>query len=160
MLSDESLMRAAIHKAAEGIRAGQLPFGACIAKDHEIISCAYNTILKEINTTAHAEINAIHEACSALQTIDLSGCVLFCTCKPCPMCLGACGLANISRVVYGARIEDANLEGFTVLKTPDTIIHMILDGKTEVTGDFLRYECLEVFKLWGCRNKKQYFSAP
>ncbi len=154
MLSDESLMRAAIHKATEGISAGQLPFGACVAKDGEIISCAYNTILRETNATAHAEINAIREACISLRSIDLSGCTIFCTCEPCPMCLGACGLANISKVVYGARIGDVDLAGFTVLETPAAIINMISNGKIEVNGSFLLQENLELFKAWERRNKR------
>jgi guanine deaminase len=152
MASDESLMRAAIRKASDGISDGQLPFGACVAKDSEIVSCAYNTLLREVNTTAHAEINAIKEACGALKTIDLTGCTLFCTCEPCPMCLGACGLANISKIVYGARIRDVDLEGFTVLETPAEIIGLIGEGKIEVTGDFLREENLELFRSWEHRN--------
>jgi guanine deaminase len=154
MGSDESLMRAAICKASEGISAGQLPFGACVAKDGEIISCANNTMLKDTNTTAHAEINAIRDACVALKTIDLTGCTLFCTCEPCPMCLGACGLANILKIVYGARISDVDLEGFTVLETPAAIIGLIGEGKIEVTGDFLREENLGLFKSWEHRNRK------
>jgi tRNA(Arg) A34 adenosine deaminase TadA len=154
MASDKALMSIAISKAVEGIRHGQLPFGACIAKDGTAISFAHNTILGDKNVTAHAEINAIIKACNAMNTLDLSGCTLFCTCEPCPMCLGACGLANISKVVYGARIGDVNLEGFTVLETPDAIINMICDGKIEVIGDFMREENLGLFNLWERRNEE------
>jgi tRNA(Arg) A34 adenosine deaminase TadA len=154
MSSDEALMSIAISKAVEGIRYGQLPFGACIAKDGVAISFAHNTILKDTNTTAHAEINAIREACKKLGNVDLSGCTIYCTCEPCPMCLSACSLANISRIVYGARIGDVNLEGFTVLETSEAIVEMICDGNIEVIGDFLREENLGLFNLWERRNEE------
>ncbi len=148
MKSDEALMRIAINKAVEGVHFGQLPFGACIAKDGKAISFAHNTILKENNVTAHAEINAIRNACMKMNTPDLSGCVMYCTCQPCPMCLSACSLANISRIVYGARIGDVKLEGFTVLSTPGSIMEELCDGKIEVIGNFLRDENLELLRLW------------
>ena len=155
MKPDEALMRIAINKAVEGVHFGQLPFGACIAKDGKAISFAHNTLLIENNVTAHAEINSIREACMKMSTIDLSGCTMYCTCQPCPMCLSACSLANISRIVYGARISDVNLEGFTVLSTPDHIMDEICDGKIEVVGDLLRDENLELFRLWEalCRHR-------
>jgi tRNA(Arg) A34 adenosine deaminase TadA len=154
MATDEALMSIAISKAVEGIRHGQLPFGACIAKDGTAISFAHNTLLKDANTTAHAEINAIREACKKLDTIDLSGCTIYCTCEPCPMCISACSLSNISKIVYGARIGDVNLEGFTILETPEEIIDIICDGKIEVIGGFMREENLGLFNLWQRRNEE------
>lgn len=148
MISDEALMRIAINKAVEGVHFGQLPFGACIAKDGKAISFAHNTLLKENNVTAHAEINAIREACIKMNTPDLSDCIIYCTCQPCPMCLSACSLANISRIVYGAKISDVNLEGFTVIPTPDSIMDEICDGKIVVVDNFLRDENLALLRLW------------
>ena len=118
MKPDEALMRIAINKAVEGVHFGQLPFGACIAKDGKAISFAHNTLLKETNVTAHAEINAIREACAKMNTLDLSGCTMYCTCQPCPMCLSACGLANISR--DRVRCEDRRREPRRVYRPPDT----------------------------------------
>jgi tRNA(Arg) A34 adenosine deaminase TadA len=111
----ERFMRAAIKKAQEGIRKGQTPFGACIVKNGVIISGEHNRVWASGDITAHAEMNAIRKACTRLKTIDLSGCVLYSTCEPCPMCLGACHWARITTVVYGARIEDARRAGFNEL---------------------------------------------
>ena len=104
---DEKFMRLAINKAKQGIKQGQTPFGACISKDGEVISCVHNIVWESLDITAHAEISAIREACKKLNTVDLSGCVIYSTCEPCPMCFSACHWAKISKIVYGAQIEDA-----------------------------------------------------
>lgn len=83
------------------------PFGAVIVKDGEIIAKGRNSVLKDKNATAHAEINAIEKASKYLNTHDLSGCVLYTTCYPCPMCLSACIWANIKTIYYGNTKEDA-----------------------------------------------------
>ena len=84
------------------------PFGAIILKDGKIIASAHNEVLKTKDSTAHAEINVIRKACKVLDSFDLSGCVLYTTCQPCPMCLGAIFWARISKVYYGATKEDAS----------------------------------------------------
>ncbi len=146
VMADGRFMRMAIDKALEGIRNGQLPFGACIERGGEVISCEHNTILKERDVTAHAEVNAIKEACKKLDTLDLSGCTAYCTCEPCPMCLGALSLANIKKVVYGARIHDVGLIGYTVIDTPPALFSIL--GFVEVDAGFLMEENLKILREW------------
>ena len=88
------------------------PFGACIVKNNKIIGKGNNSVLKDNDPTAHAEINAIRDACKKLNTYDLSGCTIYTTCYPCPMCLSAIIWANIDKVYYGNTKEDAEDIGF------------------------------------------------
>ena len=88
------------------------PFGACVVKDGEIIGRGSNKVISENDPTAHAEINAIREACKNIGSYDLSGCELYTSCYPCPMCLSAIIWANIKKVYYGNTKEDAAEIGF------------------------------------------------
>lgn len=88
------------------------PFGACIVKDGEIIGKGINRVIKDNDPTAHAEVVAIRNACKKLGTYDLTGCELYTSCYPCPMCLSAIIWANIKRVYYGNTKEDAADIGF------------------------------------------------
>lgn len=88
------------------------PFGACIVKDGKIIGKGSNQVIKSNDPTMHAEIVAIREACKTLNTYDLSGCEIYTTCFPCPMCLSAIIWSNIKKVYYGNNKEDAADIGF------------------------------------------------
>ena len=88
------------------------PFGACVVKDGQIIGKGSNKVLSSNDPTAHAEINAIREACKNINSYDLSGCELYTSCYPCPMCLSAIIWANIKKVYYGNTKEDAANIGF------------------------------------------------
>ena len=88
------------------------PFGAVVVKDGQIVGKGDNRVLIKHDATAHAEITAIRDACQNLQTHDLSGCVLYTNCYPCPMCLSAIIWANIKKVYYGCTKEDAESIGF------------------------------------------------
>ncbi len=88
------------------------PFGACVVKDGEIIGKGINRVIKDNDPTAHAEITAIRNACKKLGTYDLTGCELYTSCYPCPMCLSAIIWANIKKVYYGNTKEDAADIGF------------------------------------------------
>ena len=88
------------------------PFGACIIKDGKIIGKGSNHVLINNDPTAHAEIMAIRDACKNLQTYDLSNCILYTSCYPCPMCLSAIIWSNIKVVYYGNTKEDAANIGF------------------------------------------------
>ena len=88
------------------------PFGTCIVKDGVIVGKGSNHVLENNDPTAHAEIIAIREACKNLNTYDLSGCELYTSCYPCPMCLSAIIWSNISKVYYGNTKEDAASIGF------------------------------------------------
>ena len=113
--SEDQFMAAAIAKAREGILAGQSPFGAVIVSKGVVVAATHNTVWRDLDPTAHAEVNCIRSATKALQTISLSGCEMYSTCEPCPMCLSAIHWSKIDRVVFGATIADAAAAGFCEL---------------------------------------------
>ena len=102
-MTDEELMRAALDEAREAAALGEVPVGAVVAKDGEIISRAHNLRESGKNATYHAELMAIDAACKALGGWRLWQCELFVTLEPCPMCSGAIINSRLKRVVYGAR---------------------------------------------------------
>lgn len=156
-MNDERFMTAAIIAATEGIEAGQTPFGACIVRDGEIISAAHNSVWGNTDITAHAEIQAIRNACRKLDTVDLAGCVIYSTCEPCPMCFAACHWAKISKIVFGARIADAEQAGFSELTISNEQMKTLGHSGIEITGDFLRDECAKLFTTWAEREDKQSY---
>ena len=87
-------------------------FGAVILKDGEVVASSHNTVIESKDPTAHAEVNAIRKACRVLNTHDLSGCVLYTSAEPCPMCLSAIIWANIKKVYYANTRSDADKIGF------------------------------------------------
>ena len=106
-------MKAAIREAYRGIENGEGgPFGAVIVKDGKIIARGHNQVLKNKDATCHGEMQAIRRASKRLGTHDLSGCEIYTTGEPCPMCLGAIMWANIERVFYGCNIADTEDIGF------------------------------------------------
>ena len=106
-------MRRAIRLAEDNAASGNGgPFGAVIVKDGKVVAEGSNTVTVDNDPTAHAEVNAIRRACAVLGTFDLSGCELYTSCEPCPMCLAACYWAHVSKVFYAAGREDAADAGF------------------------------------------------
>ena len=99
-MNDEDYMKLAIEESAKG----NWPYGAVIVKNDKVIAKAHNTTREDLDTTAHAEVNAIRIAVKAIDNPSLSGCTLYTSSESCPMCTGAEIWANISRVVYGASI--------------------------------------------------------
>ncbi|MHB0999138.1 MAG: nucleoside deaminase [Armatimonadota bacterium] len=148
LINDEYFMRLAIRRASEGIKHGQTPFGACIVKDGAAIICEHNMVWENTDITAHAEVTAIREACSIMGTIDLSGCVMYTTCEPCPMCFSACHWARISKIVYGAHISDARDAGFNELTISNTVMKESGGSPVELVDGVLRVECADLFKEW------------
>jgi guanine deaminase len=113
MKDDRYLLRHAIKIAENGIDKGFGPFGAVIAKEGKIIAEANNNVVMSHDPTAHAEVLAIRKAASLLKTHDLSECVLYSSCEPCPMCLGAIYWSGIKKVVYASDRHDAEKSGFS-----------------------------------------------
>src|SRR5690606_6084224 len=111
-MDDRDAMNEAIRVCREGIADGQTPFGSAIVRDGLLVAARHNTVWRDLDPTAHAEVHAIRAAAGALRPIDLSGCSLFTTCEPCPMCLAAIHWSRIDRVVFGATIADAAAAGF------------------------------------------------
>lgn len=151
-----NVMELAIKRARETMNEGKGgPFGAAIVdKNGEIISVASNMVLGKNDPTAHAEIEAIREACKKLNTYDLSGCTLYATGYPCPMCLSAIIWANIKDVYYATELEDALKIGFR-----DSFIYDYLKNKN---SDILnlkqmnRMEAIELFNEYQEKNKTIY----
>lgn len=106
------------------------PFGAVIVKDGKVVGSGNNHVIANNDPTAHAEIMAIRNACQTLNTFDLSGCELYTSCYPCPMCLSAIIWANIKTVYYGNTKEDAANIGFR-----DDMIYKYLENLTTKNGD-------------------------
>lgn len=150
-------MQLAIEKAKEGIEKGQTPFGACVVKDNKVISTAHNTVWKDTDITRHAEINAIMDACKVLNNIDLSSCTIYSTCEPCPMCFSACHWARISKIIYGASIEDAKKIGFNELTVSNKKMKESGKSSIEIESGFLKKECLELFEIWLKRKDKKVY---
>ncbi|MBE6152252.1 MAG: nucleoside deaminase [Firmicutes bacterium] len=120
------------------------PFGAVIVKDGKIIASAHNTVVESMDATAHAEVNAIREASKILNTHDLSGCILFTSAEPCPMCLSAIIWANIKEVYYANTRKDTDDIGFR-----DDMIYECLKGNGNTFMKITHVEskeALEVFK--------------
>lgn len=106
-MNSKDFIELAIRIANENIDNGGGPFGAVIVKDGEIISTSGNSVTKDLDPTAHAEVNAIRKACEKLNTYDLSGCEIYASCEPCPMCLGAIYWARIDALYFAATKHDA-----------------------------------------------------
>ena len=113
MKNDRSLLNKAIEIAEKGISKGSGPFGAVVTKNGEILAAANNMVVLSHDPTAHAEVLAIRKASEILKSHNLSGCVIYTSCEPCPMCLGAIYWSGIRKVVYGCDRRDAENSGFS-----------------------------------------------
>ena len=110
---NNAFMQEAIHRAVENVRSGRGgPFGAIVAKDGRVIAAGTNLVTSANDPTAHAEVTAIREACRVLAAFQLTGCELYTSCEPCPMCLGAIYWARPDRVYFAATAADASEAGF------------------------------------------------
>jgi guanine deaminase len=147
-MTEQDFMRLAIRKAQEGIAAGQSPFGSVIVRNGEVIAATHNTVWRDGDPTAHAEVNCIRRAALALKTIFLHGCTLFSTTEPCPMCLSAIHWAKIDRVVSGATIADAAAAGFCELHVDARVLAQMGKSPLRVEGGLLRDECADLFTQW------------
>ncbi len=146
-------MGEAIRLANESVRHGGGPFGAVIVKDGKIIAGSSNSVTIDNDPTAHAEVNAIREACRKLGTFDLTGCRIYTSCEPCPMCLGAIYWAHIERIYYGNTRKDARDIDFA----DDFIYEELdksLDERTVPIIPMMRDEALETFRLWREKTDK------
>jgi len=145
---DIRFMQQAIDLSREKMLAGEGgPFGAVIVLDGEIIGKGWNRVSSTNDPTAHAEIVAIRNSCETLNTFELNGCVLYSSCEPCPMCLGAAYWAGIRKVVYGADRFDAEKAGFR-----DNFIYLELTRQNHQRiiemEQILKEESINSFKLW------------
>lgn len=146
-------MRKAIAISKKSVENGGGPFGAVIVKDGVVVASSNNQVTKNNDPTAHAEVMAIRKACKKLNTFDLSGCVLYASCEPCPMCLSAMYWAHIDRYFYANQKEDAKSIGFD-----DQFIYEELDKPVSKRfmprEQILRDEAMEVFRMWTEKEDK------
>ncbi|MCI5978285.1 MAG: nucleoside deaminase [Bacteroidales bacterium] len=152
-MTKEELMKKAIELSEENVANGGGPFGAVIARDGEIIATGVNRVTANCDPTAHAEVSAIRAACQKLKTFDLSGCEIFSSCEPCPMCLGAIYWAHIDRLYFGNDKDDAKAIGFDdsfiydELALPRTLrklpVRILMDKEAE-----------EAFRMWENKTDK------
>lgn len=155
-MSDPDYMRLAIRVAREGIAAGQSPFGAVIVKEGgEVVAAAHNTVWRECDPTAHAEVNCIRRGAAALKTIFLHGCTIYSTTEPCPMCLSAIHWSKLERVVYGASIADATAAGFCELQVAAKTLAEMGKSPLRVESGLLTRECVELFEEWRAARLSQ-----
>ena len=155
-MSEQEYMRLAIRKAQEAIAAGQSPFASVIVRGEDVVAVTHNTVWRDTDPTAHAEINCIRAAAAKLRTIALRGCTLYSTTEPCPMCLAAIHWAKIDRVVFGATIADAAAAGFKELFVPAKDLAKQGRSPLVVESGLLRDECAALFDQWRAAGGKAY----
>lgn len=157
-MNNAELMNLGIKQAQKTMRENiGGPFGAVITdKEGKILSVASNTVLGNHDPTAHAEINAIREAAATLGTHDLSGCILYATGYPCPMCLSAIIWANIKTVYFGCNPTDADKIGFRDDFIYSFINNGCADEDTMKLIPLSRQDCLELFNEYEKSSKQIY----
>ena len=133
------------------------PFGACIVKDGKIIGKGNNHVLKNNDPTAHAEIEAIRDACKNINSYDLSNCELYTSCYPCPMCLSAIIWSNIKKVYYGNTKEDAENIGFRDNFIYDFIKSNCSDKTILDLESMDREETIKVFEEYMNKEDKEIY---
>ena len=152
--ADLRCMTRAIELSLENVRSGRGgPFAAVVARGGEIIAEAANCVTATNDPTAHAEVVAIREACRRLGNFELTGCDLYTTCEPCPMCLGAIYWARPARVFFGNTAADAAAIGFDDAFIYDQLKRPFADRKIPMIP-LLREKALEAFRAWQANPEK------
>jgi len=156
MDSNKKFMRKAVALSLKNIENGGGPFGAVIVKDGKIIATGANRVTANTDPTAHAEVNAIRKAAKKLGTFDLSGCEIYTSCEPCPMCLGAVYWAHLDKMYYGNTKADAKSIGFD-----DSFIYDEIELKPEKrrlqSAQLLPDEAIKAFESWeNATDKMEY----
>ena len=148
-------MKLAVKAAQKSIRTlDGGPFGACIVKSGKVVAVAGNTVFKK-DATCHAEVNAIRIASKKLNTYDLSGCIMYTTTEPCPMCFSAIHWSGISRVIFGSKIADAAKAGFNELCISAKKMKKDGASSVKICPGFLAKDCGELYKEWEALEKRR-----
>ena len=150
---NERFMQMAIDLSVENVDTGGGPFGAVIVRDGEVIATGTNRVVPNADPTAHAEVTAIRNACARLGTFQLTGCTIYSSCEPCPMCLSALYWAGVSRICYGNTKDDAKAIDFD-----DSFIYDQLElaykDRSIKCEHFMRDRALAAFRKWKDKNDK------
>lgn len=153
MEAHAKFMQRAIELAQQSVKNGGGPFGAVIAKNGKIIAEGSNCVTIDNDPTAHAEVSTIRKACKELNTFDLSGCVMYTSCEPCPMCLSAIYWARMDSIYYGCTKEDAKEIDFD-----DSFIYEQIalspEKRSIPSKEFLREDALSAFRMWDDKADK------
>jgi tRNA(Arg) A34 adenosine deaminase TadA len=157
MYTPEQLMQLAIDEARAGIEAGQSPFGCAIARGDQLLACCHNTVLQSLDITAHAEINAVREACQIAESIFLEDCIVASTCEPCPMCMAALHWARVAKVYFGTSINDAANAGFNELELPAAELLRLGGSRLQVEAELMFDDCQAVFEQWKDRPDRRFY---
>ncbi|MDD5166365.1 MAG: nucleoside deaminase [Candidatus Omnitrophica bacterium] len=145
---NKKYMLLAIQEARKNLKNMQGgPFGACIVKEGKVLAVSRNTVLKT-DATAHAEVNAIRAASRKLKTFDLSGCIIYSTTEPCPMCFSAIHWSRIGVLAYGTDIADVKKLGFYELDISCKKLKSLGKSRIEIFPDFLLKECNALLSQW------------
>lgn len=149
----EKMMRKAIRLSIESVESGGGPFGAVIVKDGKEIASGVNQVTKLKDPTAHAEVTVIRIAAQKLDDFNLSGCEIYTSCEPCPMCLSAIYWARIDKIYYANTKTDAKNIGFD-----DSFIYQQLelpeDKRSIPVMQVMRNEAIRAFEIWNCKEDK------
>ena len=124
------------------------PFGVCLVRGDEVLAVAHNTVLKDLDPTCHAETNAIRLAARQLQSYDLSGCDIYSTTEPCPMCFAAIHWARIGRLIYGTAIGEVAQLGFNELTLGSRQMQELGRSPVAIYPGFLVDECRQLLTDW------------
>ena len=155
-MEKQEFMRRAIQLSLESVKHGGGPFGAVIVKEGKIIAEAANRVTLDNDPTAHAEVNAIRQAARSLGRFDLSGCDIYTSCEPCPMCLGAIYWAHLDHIYYGCNRRDAADAGFD-----DEFIYQELSlapaERQKMMEALLPDESLAAFRMWKEKKDKRRY---
>ncbi len=141
--TDAAHMRRALEAARRAGLAGEPPIGACLVRNGEVLGTASNCVISALDITAHAEIMLIRDACRRQRTLDLSGCELYTSVEPCPMCLAASHYARIGRIVFGASLADLH-----ALTGSEMLSGQRAAGGPVLSGNCLRDESLALLRRW------------
>ena len=154
---EPAFLRVAIQLAVDSVAAGGGPFGAIVVRDGEIVGRGRNAVVPNADPTAHAEVEAIRDACRALGTHTLAGCVLYSSCEPCPMCHAAARWARIDAVHFAATRHDAADAGFLDAKLYRELARpgdASAGDETARDAPLSRDDALAPFRAWDAKDDR------
>lgn len=150
---DAKFMQQAIDLSIESVANGGGPFGAVIVRNGEVIATGTNRVTESCDPTAHAEVSAIRAACAKLGEFKLSGCTIYSSCEPCPMCLSALYWAGVERIFYGNTKQDAKAINFDDSFIYDQIA-LDYSERSIPCINIMRQQALAGFKAWQEKEDK------
>jgi tRNA(Arg) A34 adenosine deaminase TadA len=133
------------------------PFGACLVQGDAVLAVAHNTVLKDLDPTCHGETNAIRLAALKLKNYDLSGCDIYSTTEPCPMCFAAIHWARIGRLIYGTAIIEVAQLGFNELTLNNRQMRELGRSLVAIYPGFLADECRQLLAEWARMPERQVY---